>query len=174
MAEQNFIVTPDLYATKGNRFTHYIIDLIFIVLVFYGIFLGFIFLYYSIAEDTTVMDDFLIALEDTNPILDRLITAIVLALLYFGLESLSKGRSIGKYITKTKIVLEDGSSPTSIDYLKRSFSRMIPFEAFSFLGSEGRGWHDSISNTYVVDVERFEAKKKAQSELDQIGVDQDI
>ena len=174
MTETDFIVTPDLYATTGNRFTNYIVDLIAIVLSFFGVFLGFIFLYYSFAEDTTVMDNFLDDMENTNPLLDRLITALVLALLYFALESITKGRSLGKYITKTKVVLEDGSAPSSSDYLKRSFCRMIPFEAFSFLGSKGRGWHDSISNTYVVDMAKFEAKKNSQSELNQIGVVQDI
>ncbi|SEP71619.1 Uncharacterized membrane protein YckC, RDD family [Hyunsoonleella jejuensis] len=171
---EKFKVTPDLYTSKGNRFVHYIVDIIAILLVFYGIFLGFIFLYYSIVEDTSGMDNFLDNMENTNPLLDRLITAIVLALLYFGLERLTKGRSIGKYITKTKIVMEDGSTPTTSDYLKRSFSRMIPFEAFSFLGAEGRGWHDTISKTYVVDIAKFEAKRKSHNELDQIGVAQDI
>ncbi|WNH08862.1 hypothetical protein [Thalassobellus suaedae] len=51
---------------------------------------------------------------------------------------------------------------------------MIPFDALSFLGTIGKGWHDSISSTYVVDIGRFEAKKKTFSELDQIGVSQDI
>ncbi|WP_396602371.1 RDD family protein [Algibacter sp. R77976] len=174
MAEMKFYVTPDLYASKGNRFLHYIVDLIVILLFVYGIFAAFIFLYYSVAEDTTAMDEFLYGVDTINPILDRLVTAIVLAFFYFGLESLTKGRSIGKYITKTKVVLEDGSSPNSSDYLKRSFSRMIPFEAFSFLGSDIRGWHDTISKTYVVDIERFEDKKRAQSELDQIGVVQEL
>lgn len=169
----SFKVTPDLYASKGNRFAHYIIDLIAVVFVLYGVFIGFIFLYYSIVEDTTSMDVFFSELENTNPILDRLITTIVLALLYFCLEYLTKGRSVGKYITKTKVVMEDGSNPNTGDYLKRSFSRMIPFEAFSFLGSEGRGWHDTISKTYVVDIDKFEAKKKSQDELEQIGIAQE-
>lgn len=165
----SFKVTPDLYTSRGNRFAHYIIDLIAILAVFYGFFLGFIFLYYSMAEETTAMDNFLDGLENTNPLLDRLITAVIFALLYFCLEYFTKGRSIGKYITKTRVVLEDGSKPLSSDFLKRSFSRMIPFELFSFLGSDGRGWHDTISKTYVVDIDRFEAKRKSYDELDQIG-----
>ena len=56
---EKFKVTPDLYTSKGNRFVHYIVDIIVILLVFYGIFLGFIFLYYSIVEDTSGMDNFL-------------------------------------------------------------------------------------------------------------------
>jgi uncharacterized RDD family membrane protein YckC len=174
MKQPSFIVTPDLYTTRGNRFVHYLVDLIVILLIFYAIFFGFIFLYYSVVEDTTVMDNFLDNMENTNPILDRIVTAVILALLYFGLEFLTQGRSIGKFITKTKVVMADGSSPSSVDYIKRSFSRMIPFEALSFLGREGRGWHDSISGTYVVDIDRFEAKLKSQIELEQIGVPEEI
>ncbi|MEW4923395.1 RDD family protein [Algibacter sp. 2305UL17-15] len=169
-----FTVTPDLYATKGNRFAHYIVDFIIILLVFWGIIIGFVFLFYSFAEDTSSVDSFLSDMENTNAFLDRIITAVIFSLFYFAIEFLTKGRSIGKYITKTKVVLEDGSAPSANDYLKRSFSRMIPFEPFSFLGAEGRGWHDTISKTYVVDIEKFEAKKKSQDELEQIGVAQDI
>lgn len=165
----SFTVTPDLYASKGNRFANYIVDFIAILLVLYAVVIGIIFLFYSFADDTSVVDSYLMELENANPLLDRLITAIVLALFYFALESLTKGRSLGKYITKTKVVMVDGSQPKAGDYLKRSFSRMIPFEAFSFLGAEGRGWHDSISKTYVVDIERFEAKRKSHQELDEIG-----
>lgn len=166
----DFEVTPDLLTSRGNRFLHYIVDLIVIMLVLAGLFLGFLFLYYTLADDTTVMDDFLDATENINPLLDRLITAFVLALVYFAMESLTKGRSIGKYITKTKVVMEDGAAPSGLDYLKRSFSRVIPFEQFSFLGASGRGWHDTISKTYVVDIDKFEAKKKALVELEQIGL----
>ena len=169
----SFSVTPDLYATKGNRFTNYLIDIIFIVVVFLAFIFVSSYLYYSYAEDTSVVDTYLNEVETVNPFLDRLITSVGLALIYFTLEFLTKGRSIGKFITKTRVVLEDGSNPTALDYLKRSFSRIIPFEAFSFLGAEGRGWHDTISKTYVVDIARFDAKKVAEDQLDQIGVAQD-
>jgi hypothetical protein len=32
----------------------------------------------------------------------------------------------------------------------RTLSRFIVFEALSYLGSVSRGWHDSLSGTYVV------------------------
>ncbi len=35
-------------------------------------------------------------------------------------------------------------------------------------------WHDTISKTYVVDIAKFEAKKKAANELDLKGVSQDL
>ena len=81
-----------------------------------------------------------------------------------------KGKTVGKFITKTRVVKADGSNPKPLDYLGRSFSRIIPFEALSFLGSEGRGWHDTISKTYVVEEKRFKDKLRALNNLDEIGV----
>lgn len=52
---------------------------------------------------------------------------------FFGFETLTKGRSIGKFITGTKVVTLEGEIPTANVFLKRSFCRIIPFEAFSFL-----------------------------------------
>ena len=61
------------------------------------------------------------------------------------------GRSIGKWITKTKVVRMDGEKPKFLQILGRSFARIIPFEAFSFLVSNNPiGWHDHLSKTLVV------------------------
>lgn len=68
---------------------------------------------------------------------------------YWAMESLT-GKTVGKYITRTKIVKEDGSKPENINILGRSLCRLIPFEAFSYLGSESRGWHDTIPKIYVI------------------------
>ncbi len=39
----------------------------------------------------------------------------------------------------------------------------------SFLGTVGKGWHDSISNTYVVKEDKFYARKNALIALEKIG-----
>ena len=64
MRNQSFKVTPDLYASKGNRFVNYIIDLIAILAIVMGLFIGFLFLYYQYSTDTTVVDSFLDESED--------------------------------------------------------------------------------------------------------------
>ena len=170
MNNQNFRVTPDLYATKGNRFANYIIDKI----VFYALIFGLSFLtaaiVYSTFTDTTAFDEFLYDIENMGRLMDRLVTGIIFSVFYMIFEILLKGKTIGKYVTKTLVVMEDGSKPKTSDIVLRSLCRLIPFDAFSFLGTEGKGWHDSMSNTYVVDEKRFIAKRNAQSELDQIGV----
>ena len=66
----------------------------------------------------------------------------------FLVEFATNGKSLGKFITGTMVVKEDGSLPTSNDFLKRNFSRIVPFDSLSFLGN--RGWHDSWSDTKVV------------------------
>jgi uncharacterized RDD family membrane protein YckC len=70
---------------------------------------------------------------------------------YCTLESLS-GRTLGKLVTGTRVVSEAGGEPSLAQIFGRSCARMIPFEAFSFLGGAGRpvGWHDSLSGTRVI------------------------
>lgn len=74
MNDQNFRVTPDLYASKGNRFANYIIDKLF----FYAIILAVSFLIgvivYSFFTDTTAFDELLTDIENMNPLMDRLLT----------------------------------------------------------------------------------------------------
>lgn len=59
------------------------------------------------------------------------------------------GKTPGKFLTKTKVVKKDGSKPTFMNILGRNTARLIPFDALSYLFSD-RGWHDHISETYVV------------------------
>ncbi len=76
------------------------------------------------------------------------LVAIVVFVLYYSLAEGTSGRTVGKLITGTKVVKEDGSSVTFGDALKRSLSRLVPFEPFSALGYSP--WHDRWTDTYVV------------------------
>jgi uncharacterized RDD family membrane protein YckC len=87
---------------------------------------------------------------------------------YFILESTSQ-RTIGKLITQTKVVLENGEKPSLETIIIRSLCRIIPFEPFSFFGNIPRGWHDTISKTYVVDIKIFEEQKKSHENYNLIG-----
>lgn len=72
-------------------------------------------------------------------------------------------------LLKTKVINESGKAPDFKEALLRSLFCLIPFDAFSFLGSDGRGWHDSITNTYIVDVKKFEKAQNTEIEIDLIG-----
>jgi uncharacterized RDD family membrane protein YckC len=60
------------------------------------------------------------------------------------------GKTVGKLVTKTKVVREDGGKPALANIVGRSCARLIPFEWFSFLSERGHGWHDRFSRTRVV------------------------
>jgi len=77
------------------------------------------------------------------------IGAAVLLTYYIGLEGLT-GRTVGKWVTGTRVVNVEGTRASFGRILGRSLARLIPFEAFSFLGRRARGWHDSLPGTYVV------------------------
>ena len=162
MNTENFMVTPDLYASKEKRFVNFIIDLVgYYALSFVvGLILGIL----EVIGLTGALN-FLA----TMGTLGSLVFGIIIVVTYFSVFEILTQKTLGKFVSKTMVVMEDGTKPTTKDILARSFCRLIPFEAFSFLGSDARGWHDSMSNTYVVDIAKFEAKKMSHTELDQIG-----
>jgi uncharacterized RDD family membrane protein YckC len=60
------------------------------------------------------------------------------------------GRTLGKLVTGTMVVDENGNKPEFSRIIGRTFCRLIPFDALSFLGEEHSGWHDTISKTKVI------------------------
>lgn len=80
--------------------------------------------------------------------------SVLLGATYYAVQEGVTGRTIGKYITGTKVVTEDGGRPGWGAVIGRSFARFVPFEPFSFLGGDGRGWHDTWTSTRVVRVRR--------------------
>lgn len=126
-------------AGNGKRFANFIIDTIvfYILSIVIGVFAG-------------VFDPEI--LESETPA-SELILNLVFTLLFiiysWAMES-ATGKTVGKYITRTKIVKPDGTRPTSINILGRSLCRLIPFDAFTYL-SGNPGWHDSIPKIYVIE-----------------------
>jgi uncharacterized RDD family membrane protein YckC len=132
-------------ASQGKRFANYLIDHICIYLLTFilAISLGVIL---AIVSPSSLSD-----LKDDNKLLDYLFSFVIIILYYSTFESLT-GRTIAKYITGTKVIDSDGNIPKYGIILKRTLCRFIPFEPLSFLGSVGSGWHDSISDTRVVEI----------------------
>lgn len=58
-------------------------------------------------------------------------------------------KTIAKFITKTKVVNNDGNKPNSSDILRRTLYRLIPFDRISFLFS-ANGFHDRLSETTLI------------------------
>ena len=74
-------------------------------------------------------------------------------LTYYTLMEGMFGVTLGKLITRTRVVNEQGAPPTWRQAALRTLTRMIPFEPFSLLFSDdgvARGWHDRWPRTRVV------------------------
>ena len=132
-------------ASGGKRFANYIIDLI----VFYALLFGsgiIIGLLNPAAFDSLPEDD-----SFGYGLLDRLIGLVLYGLYMFLVEALFKGKSLGKLITGTRAVNEDGSNLSPKTALLRGLSQAVPFNAFSALGTPSYPWHDKWTKSYVID-----------------------
>lgn len=62
------------------------------------------------------------------------------------------GKTVGKFVFKTRVVNKDGYRISLKEAVVRFVSRFIPFEFASLaLGFDARTWHDILSKTYVID-----------------------
>ncbi|MCE2956628.1 MAG: RDD family protein [Flammeovirgaceae bacterium] len=134
-------------ASTGNRFVHMLVDtlmyyiIVFLLALMMGIFIG-VFAPESLAE-----------LENGTPWFVYLLAFIAYVSYFVFCESVF-GRTVGKLITGTKVVDQNGNLPSTGTIFIRTLSRLVPFEAFSFLGENERGWHDRWTNTYVVKIQK--------------------
>lgn len=141
------------YATQGQRFLNWLIDnllmrfgLSYLTGMAVGAILG------------VIAPDFLFSLvygDDGRPGFGLYVLAYIIAifnyLIYYTLcEKLFKGYTLGKIITGTRAIREDGTELTFKDAFLRSASRLVPFEVFS--GFSTLTWHDSWTKTMVVKV----------------------
>ena len=68
---------------------------------------------------------------------------------YYCFMEIKFQKTIGKFITRTKVVRMDGEKPSDSDIIVRTFCRLIPFDRLSFLFAK-HGFHDLLSKTTVV------------------------
>lgn len=152
-------------ATKGARFVNILIDRITFNLLFFaagflgGILDGILGIYYF----TKFFDQ----LSELGKFADIIITSIIFFFYIFLIEYFTKGRSLGKFVTGTKVIMTDATEPTIKDYFIRNIIRLVPFDALSFFGQNG--WHDSWSDTRVIDIKNYEAEKQTKSDINSLG-----
>jgi len=58
-------------------------------------------------------------------------------------------KTIGKFMTRTKVVMRNGSKPEINDILRRTFCRLIPLDNVSYLFNSN-GYHDRLSDTTLI------------------------
>ena len=131
--------------STGTRFANYLIDVVMAIIF-----------YLAVAFVVIIISIFflprLVEWADENSAAMGLIeqaSAYVIIPVYFILmEGLTKGRTVGKLITGTVAVRQDGTPLTWNNVIARSFSRVVPFESLS--GFSGTPWHDKWTDTTVV------------------------
>ncbi|MDR6761106.1 putative RDD family membrane protein YckC [Flavobacterium sp. 2755] len=161
MSNSTYILDEKLLASNGSRFINYLID---IVAIFFLIFVFGIVM--ALLANLFNLSGLLYWLGNMSDF-EGQILFIFIAVFYYTFTEGVFGRTLGKFITGTVVVDENGEKPSFGTIFKRTFCRFIPFEAFSFLGS--RGWHDSISDTYVANKKDLEKEVKLFHEFNLIG-----
>jgi len=145
--QEHLFADPEYHlvqASSGKRFANYIIDLA----VFYGL---------VIVSGIVIALVNPVAIESINEddigfnLLDRLLGLVLYGTYMFAIEAIFKGKSLGKLITGTRAVNDDGSNVSPKAALLRGLSRAVPFNAFSALGNPAYPWHDKWTKTYVID-----------------------
>ncbi|MGA2406061.1 MAG: RDD family protein [Bacteroidales bacterium] len=98
-----------------------------------------------------ILKNYLPAFKEYSVQNNRLITFILYFSYYFIFELLAS-TTIGKLITKTKVVdIKSLNRPSVIKILVRTLSRFIPLEGLSILLNDKKQiWHDQISGTTII------------------------
>lgn len=152
-------------ATKWQRFANYFVDKI-IINVFFAL-IGIVAVFTDEILGIYYFTEFVDRLSEIGRLADIVLTAVIYFFYTFLMEYFTGGRTVGKYITGTKVIMTDGQVPTLQDCLLRNLYRLVPFDALSFLGENG--WHDSWSDTRVINIKNYEAERQAKSEIENIG-----
>jgi len=145
-----------------KRLLNLLIDVAAVILIF--LFIGVV----GVLASLLGSDAILIWFEQMDTNTDRIITTLVMVVYLFVTELLTQ-RSLGKLITGTIVVMEDGSKPTTKAILVRALCRILSIEALSFIRKVPRGWHDTASDTYVVDAKKYKAALQIKRSFDEIG-----
>ena len=116
-------------ASRGRRFANLLID-----------YVGAIGTVFVVAFAWALLGGDLSILEGDSTSRDWLLGIGAMLLYYLPLEA-QFGITLGKLITGTRVVNEDGRQPRFMQILGRTLARFIPFEPFSFFGTPPRGWH---------------------------------
>lgn len=135
-------------ASLGQRFLNFLVDNL---LMRYGLsYLTGSLIGYMLV---TLVPDFTYKLFNQESSLNFFVLSYIFGvfnyLIYYTFcEKVFRGYTLGKLITGTRAVRQDGGELTFKDTILRSLSRLVPFEPLSALGR--KPWHDTWTNTMVV------------------------
>lgn len=122
---------------SGTRFINFLLD--FIVWLVFASLISFI------------IGLFVPVTSENQGILTLLIYLIFFGsfIAYYAIMEIKFQKTVGKFVTKTKVVTMNGEKPENGEIIARTFCRLIPFDRLSFLFVKN-GIHDFLSKTKVV------------------------
>lgn len=136
-----FYVDP---VSRGIRLVNYIVDQVALGVIINAIKFGLAL--FSLGKN---YNDHLLLQENMPAIWYGLLLSLVCTFTYYTVfESATNGRTLGKILTGTIAINQDGTPFTFKNALMRTLCRFIPFEPLSALWY--MPWHDSITKTAVV------------------------
>lgn len=127
---------------KGQRFFHFIIDTLIMLLVFFPLML--------LIVDSSSKNDFLKAFLKNE--LALLAFVFVVRMIYYPFFEIIFGSTPAKFLTESRVVNYLAKHPSGSNVFQRTLCRSIPLNPVSFFWK--MGWHDSLSNTHVVKEKR--------------------
>lgn len=138
------------HASKGLRFVNLLIDQILLSMVSGAVGVIYMIFYYAAYINDSYNEYGSPAAPSGAAVawLYAIIFAIYI-LYYTIMEALTNGRTVGKFVTGTMAIREDGARITWKDAFLRSLCRFIPFEAVVALFIQ-YPWHDDFTRTAVV------------------------
>ncbi len=144
------------------RLLNLVIDILVVIMLFFLLVLVAALLthvgYYGLSDWITNM----------SGLTDRFVTTFIMVAYLFLMENFTQ-RSVGKFITGTMVVSERGGRPSVKSFLTRALCRIIWLQIFSFMAKFPRGWHDTASDTYVVDRKKYMEALQLKNSFEEIG-----
>lgn len=148
LAQEDEVVFYDA-ASNWQRLANWILDLLAYYLVLFMFFVG-VGIVIAINEPDTYEE----TIDGLSELFYNLMFIVTYLLFMTCIEGFTKGRSLGKWITRTKVVNYHGQPINFKQAFLRSLCRFVPFEVLSIFFS-GTPWHDTWTNTQVIKSQRY-------------------
>jgi len=129
-------------ASQTKRLLNWIID---------GLIITFIWMILFIAIAKLLISSGLLDSMEIEKKYDLSFTIFIVIFLYYLISETLFKTTVGKLLTRTSLTQFNGEEVRFRHILTRTICRFIPFEQLSFLAKKPLGWHDSLSETRVVD-----------------------
>jgi len=163
LSDSNYVVNNKLLTSDRDRFFNGLVDFVFI-----SVFI-FVFSLLVVIIGNIFQWDIYNAWVEIVISLGAVGTYLSFAIIYYLLLESLFGRTVGKIVTGSIVVNENGIKPSFKIICVRTLCRLIPFEVLSFLSKSARFWHDSFSKTYVVEKRDLEKDMETFHGINLIG-----